>query len=335
MALSEAEELELLSLERERGVQPEKKTEGLFGTAVGENSELLRKARIPSQKVAEASTAMMDSFEPESRSVALNALARIPQTMHSISGDIVSSAISPENAVVMGLLKGGKLAAPAIKALGRFVGQGAEKLSGLSYKTPGVLADVVENPSLPFKPGIEAANEIYASKADPTKIRDTFKATLGKKELVEGAMQALKEGNLTPDEALIARQTLDSIKNQIPRVSYFSSRNALNELAKTKFAGADEAYRTAVKAENLRNVLPINKTGTPSIVKSALGIGGAFGGGISPYAPVVAPAVSPAIQAGIASGIGVTKKAISPLVENPKLAALSEIIRREIEKKNK
>lgn len=315
-------------------VEDEPKTEGMFGTSIGQDSEILQKARIPSRAVENVSKKLMDATEPTSQSVAVNAAKRLPQTIGSIGAQLVSDSITPESLAMVGGLKLAKLSVPALKALGRFIGSGAEKLSGLSYKTPGVLAEVVKNPSLPFKPGIDAANEIYAAKADPTKIRDAFKAILGKKEFVEAAQQALKDGTLTADEALIARQTLDSIKNQIPRASYFNTRGALNELAKTKFAGADEAYQTAVKAENLRNISPVNKTAGQSKLgqyfqAAALG-GGHF---VNPYMYAAAPVVSPFAQGVAASGVGLAGKAVAPVVQRPQLGVLSEMIRRELERR--
>lgn len=293
------------------------KTQGLFGTHVGENSQALKTARFPSQATEAISKGLMDAYEPESQSVGLNAAARIPQTVASIGADLASKSITPEALITQAALKAVPFLTKPANAVGRFIGEGAENLSGLGYKTPGVLAEVTNNPTLPFKPGVDAANEIYASKVDPSQIRDTLKNILGKKEFVEGAAQAIQDGSITPDEALIARQTLDQIKNQVPRPNFFSLRQAFDEVAKEKFAGADEAYKTGVKADNLRNILPLNKTGSPSIVKSALGIGGLVGGHWSPTAFLTAPAVSPAIQAGAASAVGLGKQAVSAMANNP------------------
>jgi len=296
-------------------------TGGLFGTFIGENSETLRKARIPQQVVSGVSEGMMDAIEPETQSVALNALLRTPQTIASFGADRVSDFVSPENVVTYGALKGAQSASPAIKAVGRAIGSGAEKLSGLGYKTPGILAEVTNNPGLPFKPGVEAANETYAQMVDPTQIRESMKVVLGKKEFVEQAIQFAKDGTLTADEALIARQGLDQIKNTVPRPVFFNVRDILDNIAKTKFAGADEARTIASKAEALRNVFPLNKGGTPSrlgqLVQGASVVGAKF----NPYALATAPLISPRGQALVASGIGIARKVAAPIMKNPSLSA--------------
>jgi hypothetical protein len=80
----------------------EKKTQGLFGTSMGEQSDLLRKARIPAQGAAAMSIGMMDAIEPEFQSVPLNAAIRAPQTLASIGSELVSSAIEPESLAMQG-----------------------------------------------------------------------------------------------------------------------------------------------------------------------------------------------------------------------------------------
>ena len=307
------------------------KTQGLFGTHIGENSELLQKARIPQQIIKGASNAFMDLNEPQTTSVPLNALLRTPQTIASIGGELASSFVSPENAIVAGGLKATQAISPFVKGVGRYIGSGAQRLSGTAIKNPGVLAEEFNNPSLITKPGIETANEIYASKVDSSKIRDSFKAMLGKKEFAEAAYQALKDGSLTPDEALVARQTLDSVKNQVPRVSFFNMRKGFNDIAKTKFAGADEAYQTAVKAEALREPFPINKSGTPEKLLTygmgGIGLGAAYRTGNPLYA-LIGASTSPLVQGVAAGGLGLAnQQVISPLVRNPEYAiALSTLV---------
>ena len=296
---------------------------GLFGTSVGEGSDWLAKARIPETTARITSKAMMDAIEPETKSTFLNALIRTPQTIGSIGVEGVANMISPESVVTQGALKTGKLASPLINKIGGWLGTGAEKLSGLVHKTPGVLADITNEPSLVFGPGTEAANEIYAQKVDPTQIRDVFKNTLGKKEFVEAAQTALQDGSLTADEALISRQTLDSIKNQVPRPTFIALRDALDKVAKTKFAGADKAFSNAVKSENVQNIFPLNKGGTASRLGQLVQAGGLGGAYLShPGALAASVALSPFAQGLAASGIGAVKQGLIPLLQNPELTGI-------------
>src|SRR3990167_4838852 len=86
-----------------------RQTEGLFGSSVGENSDILRKARIPSQMVEGLSEALMDATEPKTTSVPLNFLMRTPQTLASIGTKNVSSFISPESIISQLGLKAAQL----------------------------------------------------------------------------------------------------------------------------------------------------------------------------------------------------------------------------------
>lgn len=85
--------------DEQMGIKSSPKTQGLFGTSVGENSPILQKARMPSQMVHGISTAMMDATEPTSQSVTLNALARTPQTLASIGSELFSNQITPESVI--------------------------------------------------------------------------------------------------------------------------------------------------------------------------------------------------------------------------------------------
>lgn len=309
------------------------KTQGLFGTSVGKNSDFLKKARIPSQVVKAVSDKMMDMYEPQTQSVALNAALRIPETLASNAVSNVASQVSPESGILHGAFGLLKVAAPAVNAVGRWIGNGAEKLSGLSYDTPGVLGRTVENPSLPFRPGVETANETYGQLVDKGQIRPEIATNLDKKDLVQKAFEAAKDETITPDEAFVARKTMGQIKNTIPQDTFYALRQIFDDIAKTKFAGADAARTIAEDADNLRNLAPLNKNGTTSIFKTGIGLAGMGASHFSPAAILTAPAFSPAIQAGLASGLGVAKQAISPALGNPAsvppvVAGLSQFFKR-------
>lgn len=309
--------------------KPSIKTPGLFGSSLGKDKKIMATARVPSQVAKGISIAMMDAIEPETSSVPLNAAIRFPQTLASIGAEGVASTLSPESVAVGGALKSVQLAKTPIKATGKAIGSGFEKLSGLGYKNPGILAEVTAKPGLPFEPGVEAANATYAKMVDPAQIRDSFKTILGKKEFVEAAIQEAKAGTLTADEALIARQGLDQIKNTVPRHVFFTVRDILDTIAKTKFKSADIARTTAQKADALTNVFPLNKGGTPSRLGQVVQ-GAAVGGfAINPAVALTAPAISPFGQALAASVVGVTRKVARPLINNPEIGVAVNALKKQ------
>lgn len=310
-------------------------TEGLFGTSVGENSDTLRKARIPSQMVGRVSDALMDATEPETRSVPLNALMRTPQTLASIGAKNVSSFISPESVISQLGLKAAQLSAPAIRALGRYVGKDAESISGLNYEEPGALAKAFQKPSRFTGKGTESVGKMYSAITDRGQVRESMKGAKPFKEIVESAYEAVKSGNLTPDEAIVARRSLDQIRRSIPKDNYFETRKMFDDIAKTKFAGADKAFKEALISDALREPLPLNKSGTPSKLLTAiggLGIGTAMKTGNPAYA-IMGLASSPIVQGATSATLGLGAQAVRPFLQNPQLGALSEIIRRELDRK--
>lgn len=309
------------------------KTQGLFGSSIGQDSSIVKFLRDAAAKSRSGLRSITNLIpDAETQSVPANIALNTPKTLAEIVSDFSASTFEPETVLTAGALEAGKLAAPAINMAGRWIGNGAERLSGLSYDTPGVLARTVENPSLPFQKGIKAANEMYPAIKDPSQVRDSFKnfsEMLDHKSVVEKSIQALKEGTLTPDEALLGRQSLDQMRS-VPNSTFYPLRDAFDKIAKTKFAGADTARAIASDAENVRNLLPLNKTGTPSIGKIMLGGGGMYASHTNPYSLLTLPAFSPVVQAGVASGIGVAKQGLSPFLRNPVATGigLSELIRR-------
>lgn len=194
---------------------------------------------------------------------------------------------------------------PALKPAGKWIGNkvaaGAEKISGLSYDTPGVLKEAYKDPSLMFAEGIENARKLY-EKAKPVgaEMGDELESVLSKMDFVEKARELAKSGKMNPYEALESRKILDSIKNKVAGPAYHATRDLFDQIAKTAYKGADQAFRRAVKSTALTDIMPKNKTGTPSIGKMILG-------GI--VAPLGA-AMSPIVQAGVATTAGAASRAI-------------------------
>lgn len=206
-------------------------------------------------------------------------------------------------------------AAPIANAIGSKIATGAEKLSGLTYDTPGVLREAFNDPSLIFSKGIEAARNAYeTAKGAAGVMRPELEGTLKKMDFVEKSIEIAKNGQINPYEALEARKALDSLKNKIAAPAYRATRQLFDDIAKTAYAGADEAYSRAVKSTALTDFMPKNKTGTPSIGKMILG-------GVK---TVTAPFLSPIVQGAAATASGAIAKPISAVLNSPAVIPVAE-----------
>lgn len=182
--------------------------------------------------------------------------------------------------------------APAAKAIADVAEQG----SGLTYKTPGVLRDVFNEPKRLFAPGVEKARELYGQTEQS--VRRDLSGIGTHQEFVEKALELARKGDLTPSEALEGRKSLDKIKKNVPGSYYRGNRAILDNIAKQDFAIADKVYSQGVKSDNMRRMLPMNKSGTPSIVK--MGVGSMFKASV--------PFFSPLVQSVTSAGMGVADK---------------------------
>lgn len=209
-------------------------------------------------------------------------------TLQALAGPLTEGAVA--------------LGGPPIRAIGRALATGAEGLSGLEYKTPGVLREAANDSSLMFGPGRKEAGKLYQASTDPTKIRPIFGQATSPKELIDNAVTFAGNGTLTPEEALIARQTLDDVKNTLPDYSYRQMRKMFDTIAKTVYKEADKAFSRSVKSEALRAPFPTNKLGGTSVAKIVLG-------GV---VPGIGAAMFPFLQGAAATGAGIAGRAVTP-----------------------
>lgn len=239
--------------------------------------------------------------------MALDIGLNIPKVAAETVAEAAPGFISRGAIATAGLLKGAKLAAPLIKTVGSQVAKGAEAISGLEYKTPGVLTAAAKDSSLLFGKGRSEAGKLYQEVIDKSNIRPIFGQATTHKELLDEAFKSANLGTLTPEEALIARQTLDEAKRSMPKFSYNTMRKMFDNIAKEVTSVADPAYAKAIKSEALRNMLPTNKLGGTSIMKSALG-------SIAGLAPLAA--MSPLAQGTVATGAGLAARGLAPFAAN-------------------
>lgn len=325
MTLSESEELELLALRRKRAMASGATSKTTESSGVG--SKVWDALAVPAQKSKEGLEMISEGLKPSPEFTG-NMVRDVVMNYPSFSADVLSKAapdfISRGSLVTGGALKAGKALAPAIKAAGRGLAKAAEGISGLEYKTPGVLVEAAKDSSLMFSQGTDKAGKMFEKLSDKGRIRKSFARSTSGKDLLDEALNAADDGSLTPEEALVARRTLDKIKKTLPDYSYRQMRETFDSVAKTKSAEADKAFSRAVKADALRTPFATNKSGGTSIAKGFLGTLA----GVLPTA-----AMSPAIQGSVATLLGVGARGGGRLARTPyqsgsAIGALLELIER-------
>ena len=192
---------------------------------------------------------------------------------------------------------------PGVAAIGRNVGKLGEHLSGMSFKAPGRLAEIADQPSKLFAPGTSATSEQFGQ-ALKSLGKDSDLAGIRTTEgRLDAAANAVERGEpLSGIDAFKARRSIDKI---IGKGSTKFDDEWLGELrdkmdtvvkASSEMREADAAYTDAVKADISRSVLPVNRRGDVSLGRAVFGLGGhrAF--------------LSPLVNSAAAAGVGVARK---------------------------
>jgi hypothetical protein len=192
-------------------------------------------------------------------------------------------------------------AMPYVNKVAGAAGNALEGLSGLEYKTPGVLKDAANDASLIFGPGKKAAGLAYEEIKDDLQVRPAFLESTSSANIIDLAKYALENGDLSPQEALIARRALDDKFGGIPASTANYLRPKFDAIAKTITAEADAGFKRAIKSDAMRQILATNKGGGTSIAKLVLG--GLTGG-------VLNVVSSPVVQGAAATVTGMAGRAI-------------------------
>lgn len=248
---------------------------------------------------------MVPNPEPTGN-LALDFARGTPRVAAETLAEFAPSFISRGSILTAGGAKTVQALKPLIKVGGRQIAKGAEAVSGLEYKAPGVLVEAAKDAKLITAPGTKAAGQKFAEVMDRTKVRPSIARSTDPHKTIAEGLKALDDGTITPEEGLVARQALDSIKKSVPKFSFKEMRSMFDSVAKKISTEADVAFSRGVKADQLRNLLPQNKLGGTSIAKTTIG----SLGGLLPF-------MSPAAQGLAATGIGVASRFAAPLVNNP------------------
>lgn len=195
---------------------------------------------------------------------------------------------------------------PLASSVGRGLAKGAESISGLEYKAPGVLQAAANDPSLIVGPGKKQAGIAFEEIMKAEAVRPEIGRATSAQQVIDEAIKAFDAGTLTPQEAIVARQAVGKAKNALPNYTFNKLIQLFDGEAKKISAGADKAYNRAAMSESLRLPLPVNKGGGTSIAKSTLGT-------IAGVLPLLS--MSPIVQGALATGAGIAgRQAFGPNV---------------------
>lgn len=225
------------------------------------------------------------------------------------------SFVSRGSLVASGALGAAKASSPLIKALGGKAAQAAESISGLEYKTPGVLQEAAKDASLIFGKGKEAAKPLYSAAESGGKAKGTFEGMYKPDQIVDKTLAIFKEGGdkfLTPTEAHQARKAVDRLmqSGQYVKDELIVLREKLDKIAKMSegIKEADRVYSRGRMSDALRLFLPVNKSGGTSIAKSVLAsIKGVGTLGLT----------SPVVQGTTATALGAMARAAGKFSDKP------------------
>ena len=242
--------------------------------------------------------------------------------------------VSREALLASGVPYLGKAIAPSMGAIGGKIAQGAEGISGLEYKTPGILKEAAKDASLFFGKGTKAAKSLY-QKAEGGVSRGPFEGMYKPEEIIDKTLAIFKEGSerfLTPTQAHMARKAVSKAMETGRNVKdeLISLRGKLDKIAKLdpNIAKGDVAFARGRKTEALRTLFPTNKGGKTSIAKMFLGgvaggVGAYSGGDVGDRAQrglLPLAIMSPASQGLAATGLGFGARMVGGISPNAGIA---------------
>lgn len=302
MALSEAEELELLELEEQEAqqnqvVQEPSSSGGLLKRAWEALSVPEQMSRSGLSQLA----SMVPNPEPTGN-VPLDVLKGTPRIAAETLAEAVPGFISRGALLTAGVARGLK----ALRPVGSVIGKGlAGQLESATGSNPGSLARAWNDPTLIFAKGKQAASPLYEAGKTGSETAKNLRNIPLKEDFLDVASKLADEGKLPPETALEGRKmagkllsrgggkyTEDFLRGLVEK---FSSIAKSNE----NVSAGDVVYRRGLDASSLRKLIPQNKYGGASAFK--LGV-------MSVLGPQFAGVLSPAVHGALATVGGVASK---------------------------
>lgn len=215
----------------------------------------------------------------------------------------------------------------AIAESGPFIKFTAKQISRLASGLSGIKVEDIQRlfdkPGTIFAPSLAKAKKAYgelkaASGGNlPVDEETAFEAA---SKTAKDLIRKSNESGITSIEALEARQAIDEVigatKSGRKLNKLKELRNITDALVKAdpNLAKADAIYEASAQAAKFRHIFPVNKNGTPSIARTAIG---AFLSG--KYLNPVPSVMSSPLAVGAATSLaGAATKAISPVLNATK-----------------
>lgn len=349
MALTEDEEFELLSLEREKamssrpGQEQQDSASNLWGsspelrTALDSSSPIWNSLQVPSQMASRGLKAIAGAVpEPEmTGNLPVDLVKSVPKVAANTLSEAAPGFVSRAAMLTGGAAKAANWAAPAVRAIGRGIANQADSITGAAE---GATLGAFRDPTLIFAKGKEAARPFYeAAKAEKVYPGnpDIFKGMYKPEEIVDTAQKYIDQGGkLNPTQGLMYRKAVDVLlkSKRYVKDELIAARGSADEIAKASenIATADPLFKRGIQAQSLRNIFPQNKYGGASSFKTAIITGlNAMGG----PGKVLGALISPLAAGSTSTAAGVVTRVVGPAVRSPGLSvALEEFIRRRNQK---
>jgi hypothetical protein len=279
-------------------------------TKAREGLGMLAEAGSDAQNAIAQKTGLPVGTEPTGN-MAADIARGTPRVLADTLTDVAPDFVSPASLMTMGAGKVASLAAKtamgakgaaALEQAGLKATKGLESLSGAQ---PGTVVAAVKDPMLAFRPGPEAASQLYQEGKTGMKAlsMNAGKVPTVDRIYAEGT-KAIADGSANPRQALQVRKAIDKMlkSKQYDKEVLLEWRQKADALVKgsEKMAGGDAAFVKGLKAESARTLFPTTSTGKTAVVRTAA-LAGSKG--------LAAPFVSPAIQAGMGAVVGAGARA--------------------------
>lgn len=256
--------------------------------------------------------------------VPLDVATGTPKVIANTLAQALPGFVSRGAMLTAGAAKGLQAVAPLADAVG---GTFAKAGEGISGAIPGSVKAAWNDASTMFSQGKKTAGPLYeAAKQEIPEGSSLFSGLYKPADIVDKAQEYInKGGQLEPSEAFMYRRALDSLSDN-PRYipdELYKMRDAADVTAKQSpnIAQADPLYQQGLYGQSLRNILPVNKGGGTSVVRSAMMAGLSKLGMLGKVASV---GMSPAAVGAAATVGGLVSRPIGAVVTNPLLMNLMQ-----------
>lgn len=291
---------------------------------VGVGSKIWDSMAVPAQTASKVLNVAANAV-PEGTStgnVPWDVATGTPKVIANTVAQALPGFVSRGAMLTAGAAKGLQAVAPLTDAIG---GMAAKAGEGISGAIPGSVRSAWNDASTMFSQGKKAAQPLYeAAKQEIPEGASIFSGLWKPADIIKAGQEYLaKGGQMEPAEAFTFRRALGVAAdnpNNIPDELY-KMKDAANVVAKQSpnIAQADPLYQKGLYGQSLRNILPVNKSGSTSVMRGAMMAGISKLGMLGKVASV---GMSPAAIGTAATIGGLATRPIGAVATNPLLMNL-------------